>query len=112
MILSTIGYSFEGYTIIKYIDVISNPVVIGTGFLSSLGASFADLTGTRSSTYENKLEKAEKIALQGLKDKATRIGANAIIGIDFDITTLSNNIIAASVNGTAVEIEKNKGLSL
>mgnify|MGYP002474615196 FL=1 len=37
---------------------------------------------------------------------ALAINANAIIGIDFDITTFSNNMIGVSVNGTAVVVEE------
>ena len=40
------------------------------------------------------------------KEKCISIGANAVIGVDFDITTFSNNIIAVSANGTAVVIKK------
>ncbi len=37
---------------------------------------------------------------------AMTVNANALIGVDFDITTFSNNIIAVSANGTAVVIKK------
>ena len=33
-------------------------------------------------------------------------GGNAIIGIDFDYITFSNNMIGVVANGTAVRIEK------
>lgn len=46
------------------------------------------------------------MALENMIQSALGLGSNAIIGIDFDITTLSNNIIAVSANGTAVVIEK------
>ena len=49
----------------------------------------------------------KKLALEDLIKKALYVGANAIIGIDFDIMTLSSNMIAVSANGTAVTIEKN-----
>ena len=39
-------------------------------------------------------------------DQAVVKGANAIIGIDFDITSISDMIVAAIVSGTAVVIEK------
>lgn len=38
----TTGFEFSGYKITKYIGVISGQVVLGTGFLSELTASFAD----------------------------------------------------------------------
>ena len=107
-ILITTGYNFEMYDISEYLDVVSNPVVIGTGFLSSLGASFADLTGTRSGTYENKLEKAEKLAVKGLKEQAKAKGANGIIGIDVDYTSFTADVMGVIVSGTAVKLRRKK----
>ena len=34
------------------------------------------------------------------------MGANGIVGIEFDIITLGTNMIVVSVNGTAVKISK------
>lgn len=65
-----------------------------------------DLLGTSSGTFEGKMSKAKKIALNNLIEKSLSIGANALIGIDFDIMTLTNNMIVVSINGTAVVIEK------
>lgn len=39
-------------------------------------------------------------------DSAMEIGGNAIIGFKYDIFSLSNNIIAVSAYGTAVEMVK------
>ena len=46
------------------------------------------------------------MALENMISNAMEIGANAIIGIDFDIITFSNNMIAVSINGTAVVIKQ------
>lgn len=87
-------------------DVISETVVIGTGFLSSLSASFADFTGTRSNIYANKLQEGKEFALKKLKEKARSMGGNAIIGIDIDYTTFTADVMGIIVNGTLVKIEK------
>lgn len=106
--MTTTGYNFEGYRIAKYMNIVNGEIVLGTGFLSELSASVTDVFGTTSSTFQGKIGKAKAMALENMTKVALSIGANAIIGIDFDITTLSNNIIAVSVNGTAVKIEKNE----
>ncbi len=102
----TTSYNFDGYKITKYVNVISGNVVIGTGFFSEIVASFDDLFGTTSTPFENKMEKAKEIAVQKLIMKSALIGGNAIIGIDFDFFTLSNNMMAVSANGTSVVIEE------
>lgn len=104
---TTTGYNFEGYSITEYRNIVTGEVVLGTGFLSELSGQVNDFLGSKSGTFEGKIGAAKKLALEDLIKKALYVGANAIIGIDFDIMTLSSNMIAVSANGTAVTIEKN-----
>lgn len=108
MFKTTTGYNFEGYAIIEYKNIVTSEVVLGTGFLSELSTQLNDLIGTTSGTFENKLCKAKVMALNKVIEKATSIGANALIGISYDMMTLSNNMLVVSVNGTAVVIGKIK----
>ena len=78
---------------------------MGTGFLSELGAGISDLFGSQSEMFSMKLETARESALKNLVKKSVQSGGNAIIGIDFDYITFSNNMIGVVANGTSVEIE-------
>ena len=98
----TTGFNFENEEIVEYLGIVSGEIVLGTGFLSELSASINDFFGTSSTALEGKLSKAKNAAQENLKQKALAKGANAVIGVDFDITTFSNNIIVVSANGTAV----------
>ena len=102
----TTGYNFEGYNIVKYIGIISGETVLGAGFLSEFSASFSDILGDESSAFTDKLEAAKNTALDKLSVKSMEKGGNAIIGIDFDYITFSNNMIGVVANGTSVVIEK------
>ena len=102
----TTGYNFEKFDIVDYKDIISAEVVLGTGIFSELNAQISDLFGTNASEFEGKIAIAKAKAMENLKHKAVNMGTNAIIGVDFDLMTLSNNMIVVSVNGTAVKIEK------
>lgn len=53
------------------------------------------------------MREAKKAAYDQMIHNALVQGANALIGVDFDYITFSNNILGASANGTAVYIEKN-----
>ena len=105
----TTGFNFDGYRVTKYISVISGNVVLGTGLLSEFIGSINDVLGTTSTPFENKMEKAKEIALEKLINKSATIGGNALIGVDFDFFTLSNNMMAVSANGTSVVIEESQG---
>lgn len=103
--LTTTGFNFEGYRIVEYLDVISSEVVLGTGIFSSFSSSFADLTGTRSGSYERKLETGKTEAIQNLERQTREKGGNAIIGIDIDYTTFGADVLGVVATGTAVIIE-------
>ena len=106
--LLTTGYNFEGYDIVKYLDVLSASVVLGTGMFSSANASIADFLGTRSDSYERKLQEAKNAAIEELKKQTASRGGNAIIGIDIDYTTFGSDIIGVIANGTAVKIKESE----
>ncbi len=102
----TSGYNFEGYDIVSYLGHESVQVVLGTGIFSSFDASISDFLGTRSNAYEDKLNMAERVGKEKLVEKAKNSGGNAIIGLDIDYTTFTNDIIAVIVGGTIVKIER------
>lgn len=104
--LLTTGYNFEGYNIIKYLNIVHAEATLGTGFISENLASLSDIFGTSSTAMESKLSKTKSMAEKYLIESALNVGANAVIGVDFDINVLSNNMMLVSVNGTAVKIEK------
>lgn len=104
--LSTVGFTFEGYKIIKYHKVLCGETVLGTGFLTEFTAGFADFFGEESDKFANKLSLARESATQKLIKKAMEYGANAIIGLDFDYVNFTGNLIGVIANGTAVSVEE------
>lgn len=102
----TTAYSFEGYKITEYLGLVSGEAVLGTGFISELGAGISDFFGSSSELFANKMTSVKKAATARLLNESIKKGGNAIIAVDFDYVTFSNNIIAVSANGTAVKIEK------
>ncbi len=104
--METTGYSFDGYKIKEYLGVRSGEVVLGTGFLSEFSAGFSDLFGAKSEAMADKLTQAKDAALARLKESCLKVNANAVIGVDLDISIMGQNMILACANGTAVRIEK------
>ena len=104
-LLLTSGYNFEGYAIKKYLGICSGECVLGTGFFSTLEASFSDTFGIKSNAYADKMRGAKEEAVECLEEFAKKLGANAIIGVDIDYNVFSADLVAVSANGTAVYIE-------
>jgi uncharacterized protein YbjQ (UPF0145 family) len=110
-VITTTTNSIENAEVEKYIDLISTNVVIGTNVFSDFGASLTDLFGGFSDSYQNKLQKIYTMAIDNLKLKASRLGANAILGlkIDFDeISGKGKSMFMISAIGTAVVIKFKK----
>ena len=63
------------------------------------------LVGGRGSVYLEELDKARREVLDELERKARMMGANAVIGIDFETTEMLEGFIMITAYGTAVEIE-------
>lgn len=109
-ILITTTNAIENAEIERYLEIVNVNVVIGTNVFSDFGASITDFFGGQSETYQNKLHGIYKIAIEELKNKAKRIGANAIVGlkIDFDeISGKGKSMFMISALGTAVIIKQN-----
>lgn len=102
----TTGHFFDGYKITDYKGIISGETVIGTGILSEFLSSGSDLFGVESNSFSEKMKVAKELSVEKLKIQSVLAGGNAVIGIDFDYITLSNNMIGVSANGTSVVIEK------
>lgn len=102
--LITTGFSFYGYNIVAYHGLVSGEIVLGTGFLSEVTASFADMLGVQSDSFAKKMKSVKLAAQEQLIKNAAAVGGNAIIGVDYDYITFGNNMIGVSANGTAVEV--------
>lgn len=108
-VLMTTTGSLDGWTVDSYLGPISTHRVIGTGLLTDIFSSFSDFFGARSDSYRNKMEEIEHEALSLVQLKATRMGANAVIGLRVDhdeISGAGKSMLMVTVTGTAVKIRR------
>lgn len=104
--MCTMGYNFEGYAIEEYLDIVHSEIVLGTGINPEFAASVSYHLSTTSSLFESSLSQAKESVKNQLVVKSISKGANAVIGLDFDVHLLNNNVFLVSSNGTAVRIKK------
>ena len=105
--LVTTTPSVEGRRIGRYCGVVCGEAIMGANLFKDLFAGIRDLVGGRSGTYERELQRARDIALQEMQERATELGANAIVGVDLDYEVLGqqNGMLMVSASGTAVVLE-------
>ena len=105
MILTTTP-QIEGYTIKRYMGVVTGETIIGANFVKDFFAGIRDIVGGRSASYENVLREAKDTSMREMMDRAMAMGANAIVGIDIDYETIGANgsMLMVATSGTAVVI--------
>ena len=104
LIVSTTN-SLEGWEIENYLGPVSSHIVAGTGFFSDFAASFSDIFGGRSQSYQKQLAAINDEAVELLKKKASLMGGNAIIGLHIDhdeISGKAKQMFMVTAYGTVV----------
>ncbi|RAV22902.1 heavy metal-binding domain-containing protein [Paenibacillus contaminans] len=94
----------EGRPVQDYLGVVTGEAIMGANIVRDLFASITDIVGGRSGAYETKLKEARDLAFREMGDQASRIGANAIVGIDVDYEVVREGMLMVAVSGTAVRI--------
>lgn len=104
--LSTIVPEAQSARITAYLGIVNGEAIIGANIFRDLFSSVRDVVGGRAGGYERALSGARDAALQDMKEAAREMGANGIIGIDFDYEVLgeANGMMMVAVSGTAVTI--------
>ncbi|MBK8200024.1 MAG: YbjQ family protein [Acidobacteria bacterium] len=103
MILSTTS-SIEGRSISAYKGIVCGEVIIGAHIGKDILASFTNLVGGRSESYESTIRETRDDALREMVEEAEKLGANAIVGIKFDygVVGQQGSMMMVAVSGTAV----------
>jgi uncharacterized protein YbjQ (UPF0145 family) len=99
----------EGYKIQEYLGLVTGEAIMGANVFKDFSAGIRDIVGGRSGSYEQQLGEAKRIAMKELTEKATEMGANAVVGIDLDYETIRGSMLMVSVSGTAVVAVRESG---
>ena len=95
MIITTTP-SVEGKKIVAYRGIVFGEVISGVDFVRDFAAGLSNFFGGRSNTYEEELSQ-----------RATALGANAVVGVDIDYEVLGSNngMLMVTASGTAVVVK-------
>ena len=104
MIVTTTSV-LPGEHISQYLGIVTGEAILGANVFRDFFAGIRDIVGGRSGAYEKELNKARQIALAEMEDQATRLGANAVLGVDLDYETIgtgNGSMLMVTTSGTAV----------
>lgn len=116
MIITT-THQIADYKIDCYLGLVNANQVLGANLIADFIASFSDVFGGRSGAYRDRLDNLYSDIRTLLEQKATSMGANAILGVHIDFDEISGkdkSMFMVTAYGTAViispEVEKVKKL--
>jgi uncharacterized protein YbjQ (UPF0145 family) len=107
MILTS-SNTLENKEIIEYKGLVTGESLIGSNIYKDIFSGVRDVVGGRTTKYEEELGKARDIAFESMKEKAEKLGANAIIGLKISYDNLGGtmgNTILVTAYGTAIKFE-------
>ena len=104
--LATVVPNGEGAKVAQFLGVVNGEAIIGANIFRDMFSSVRDVVGGRAGGYERALSGARDAALEDLIAAARELGANGVIGIDFDYEVLgeANGMMMVAVSGTAVKL--------
>jgi len=102
----TTTFSFEGHRITKYMGVVRGVTVRAPTIMQGIAGGLKSIVGGRIGSYTQMCEQARQQAYDAMLEHASRLGANAVVGMRYD----ASDVGAATGTevicyGTAVLIE-------
>lgn len=103
MIITTTN-TIQTHDITSYKGLVAGEAIIGAHLFKDLFAGIRDVVGGRSQAYEDTIREARETAIREMCEEATRLGANAVVGVDIDYEVVGQggSMMMVSATGTAV----------
>ncbi|WP_054693411.1 YbjQ family protein [Syntrophomonas palmitatica] len=102
--ITTTTPNIEGRVITDYLGLVTGEAIMGANVVRDIFASITDIVGGRSGVYESKLGDARRIAIGEMVEKASKLGADAVVGIDLDYEVIREGMLMVAASGTAVKL--------
>jgi len=106
--LVTTTDTIQNQSIEAYLGIVTAEVVYGTNVLKDFFAGIRDTLGGRTGSYERVFEKGQQKAIEELMQRAQKLNADAVIGIEIDTGTISVDnkgvLLLITATGTAVKL--------
>lgn len=96
-----------GYSITQQLDVVYGSTVRSKHAGRDLLASLKNIVGGELTAYTELLEESRQEAMSRMIEKAQALGANAIVGIRFSTSNITQGASEIFVYGTAVLVQPN-----
>ena len=104
MILST-TFNIEGKKIVKHLGLVKGNTIRARHLGRDIMAGFRNLVGGEISDYTKMMAESREQSIDRMVEEAEKLGANAIVGVDFSTSMMMQSASEILVFGTAVVVE-------
>src|SRR5437870_13795440 len=101
----TTAFELPGFRVKRNLGVVRGIVVRSRSVIGSIGASLQTIVGGNITLYSKLCEQTREDAFDLMVKHASDLGANAIIGMRYDATEITQGVTEVLAYGTAVQIE-------
>lgn len=102
--LVTSAYELPGFEIVRNYGLVRGIIVRSRSVVGNIGAAFQQIVGGNISIYTELCERARMDAYELMIQHAAQIGANAVIGVRYDATEITQGVSEVLCYGTAVTV--------
>jgi uncharacterized protein YbjQ (UPF0145 family) len=102
--MTTTAFTLEGYRTSRTLCVARGVTVRSRSVFGTIGAGLQTLVGGNITLLSDLCEKTRAEAFQLMLDHAQQLGANAVIGIDYDATEIMSGVTEVLCYGTALVV--------
>lgn len=102
--LVTTAFDLPGVKVVRNFGVVRGIIVRSRSIVGNIGAAFQSMAGGNITLYTELCEHARRDAYELMIRHAAALGANAVIGVRYDATEISQGITEFLCYGTAVRV--------
>lgn len=104
--LATVFPHSDAARVATYLGIVHGEAIIGANIFRDMFSSVRDIVGGRAGGYERALSGARDAAVEDMVHAARELGADGVVGVDFDYEVLgeANGMMMVAVSGTAVKM--------
>lgn len=96
----------EGYTL-QTLGLVQGSTIQSKNMFKDMGAGFKSMVGGELTAYTKMMEEAREVATGRMIEKATALGADAIVCVRFNSASVMQGAAEIMTYGTAVKMVKN-----
>ena len=104
--LVTTAFTLPGYRIVNNYGLVRGIMVRSRSIFGQIGAGFQQMVGGNISLYTDLCERARKDTYELMMQHAAQLGANAVIGVHYDATEITQGVTEVLCYGTAVQVQR------